>query len=491
MKSLIMGTLFFFSTIPILYAQQFPEMDTRNYVSDSTHFLPKNLWRAAIETFGINMGVWAVNRYIVNEDFAHINGQTIKNNFKTGFVWDTDKFSTNLFAHPYHGSLYFNAARSNGMDFWQSVPFTIGGSLMWELFMENEPPSINDLIATTGGGMAFGEITYRLSDLFLDDRTSGKERIGREILAGLLSPIRALNRLITGDAWRYRPSKGRAFSYVPVNFVINVGPRFLAEQEKSKNGDTGMAVLFRVNYGNPYSEPAYSPYEWFQVRAQIDFFSGQPLVSEFNTIGALWGKQIWKKTPRVLSFGVFQHFDYYDSEHIPGSEIKSAPYRISQAVAAGPGLLYHKSSTPADKVDIYGELYANGIGLGGSLTDYYRVGERDYNLGSGYSVKVFTGITYNKRWTFLLNLENYHIFTWKGYAPDVDFSQVDPNTFNVQGDKGNSRLTIFSPKLAYYSHKKWNIALSYRYFNRDTFYKYHDEVQSSTYDLMLTVGIKL
>lgn len=491
MRHISIIIVLFVFTIHFLHAQQFPEMATRNYVSDSTRFLPKKPWRAAAEVFGVNVGVWAIDRYIIKGDFAYINGSTIKNNFKTGPVWDTDKFSTNLFAHPYHGSLYFNAARSNGLNFWQSIPYTVGGSLMWEFFMENEPPSINDLMATTAGGTAFGEITYRISDLFIDDRTTGKERIGREILAGFISPIRALNRIITGDAWKYRPSKGRSFSYVPVNFVINVGPRFLAEQEKSSHGNVGMAILFRLNYGDTYSDPAYSPYEWFQLRGQIDLFSGQPVVSEFNTIGALWGKQIWQKDQRVLSFGFFQHFDYYDSKHIRGSEIEAAPYRISEAVAAGPGLLYHKSSTLGDKVDVYGELYANAIGLGGSLTDYYRVGERDYNMGSGYSVKTFAGLTYNKKWTFFINLENYHIFTWKGYDPDVDFTQVDPNTFNVQGDKGNSRLAIFSPKLVYYSGKKWNIALSYRYFSRDTYYKYHDEVNSSTYDLMLTMGIRL
>ena len=134
------------------------------------------------------------DRFLMNEDFAHINGHTIKNNFKTGPVWDTDKFSTNLVAHPYHGSLYFNAARSNGMNFWQSIPFAAGGSLMWEFFMENEPPSINDLMATTFGGVELGEITYRLSDLFIDDRSSGAERVGREILSGLISPVRGINR---------------------------------------------------------------------------------------------------------------------------------------------------------------------------------------------------------------------------------------------------------------------------------------------------------
>lgn len=122
MKQLLIVVIIYFSAISQGKAQQFPTMDTRKYVSDSIVFHKKNPWLAAGEVFGVNMGVWAVDRFVANADFAHINFNTIKNNFKRGFVWDTDMFSTNLFAHPYHGSLYFNAARSNGMNFWQSIP---------------------------------------------------------------------------------------------------------------------------------------------------------------------------------------------------------------------------------------------------------------------------------------------------------------------------------------------------------------------------------
>jgi hypothetical protein len=133
----------------------------------------------------------------MNQDFAEIGFKSFKRNLSHLPVWDTDKFSTNLIAHPYHGGLYFNAARSNGMTFWKSVPYTFGGSLMWEYFMENELPSINDLFATTFGGAEIGEITFRLSDLFIDNRSSGSERVGRELLVACLSPVRAINRLIT------------------------------------------------------------------------------------------------------------------------------------------------------------------------------------------------------------------------------------------------------------------------------------------------------
>lgn len=68
-------------------------------------------------TFGINMGVWAFDRYIRKADFAYIDFHTIKDNIKHGFVWDNDAMGTNMFMHPYHGSLYFNSARSNGYNF--------------------------------------------------------------------------------------------------------------------------------------------------------------------------------------------------------------------------------------------------------------------------------------------------------------------------------------------------------------------------------------
>lgn len=206
MRNFIITLLALFIFIPV-QGQNFPIVEPRNYTSDSTIILPFRPWQAAAEIIGTNIFVWSFNRFVTNEGFAQINGKTIKKNFKTGPVWDTDAFDTNLVAHPYHGSLYFNAARSNGLNFWQSAPFTLGGSLMWEFFMENEPPSTNDLIATTFGGIALGEITFRLSDIFLDYRTTGKERIGREVLAGVISPVRAVTRIINGDAWKKAETK--------------------------------------------------------------------------------------------------------------------------------------------------------------------------------------------------------------------------------------------------------------------------------------------
>ena len=492
MKKFILTGLICLFSFPWIRGQEYiPQITHRHYTSDSTLLQPRRPWKAALETFGLNMLVWSFDRYIVKEDWAYINGHTIKSNFKKGPVWDTDQFTTNLFSHPYHGSLYFNAARSNGMNFWQSAPFAAGGSLMWEFFMENEPPSINDMLATTFGGIELGEITYRLSDLFIDNRSSGAERVGREVLAGILSPVRAFNRIISGEAWRHGSSKGRTYSSVPVNFIVTMGPRFLAEQEGSKRGTTSLNINFRIDYGNPFNDDFYSPYEWFRFNFGMDLFSAQPVVSQVNAIGALWGKTVWTKGPRSLSAGLFQHFDFYNSELRDGSDLTVPPYRIAAPAAAGGGLIYYKQATSGDKTDIYAELYANGVALGASLSDYMLLGERDYNLGSGYSTKAGAGIIYNRRLAFLLNMENYHIFTWKGYDPEIDWSQADPGALNIQGDAGNARLTIFSMKLAYLLMDKWNITLTNRYFSRRTNYRYYPRVDYSTYDLMLGLGIRI
>lgn len=147
-------------------------------------------WRAGAETFGFNIGLWAFDRYVLKGHYAYISWNSIKENFRHGFEWDNDHLHTNMFDHPYNGSIFFNAGRSNGFNFWQSELFAIGGSAMWEMFMECEYPSTNDIIATPVGGAALGEVLYRTSDLILDDRSSGGKRFGREFAAFLVNPMR-------------------------------------------------------------------------------------------------------------------------------------------------------------------------------------------------------------------------------------------------------------------------------------------------------------
>lgn len=96
---------------------------------------------------------------------------------------------------------------------------------------EVEPPAINDLIATTIGGIALGEMTHRLSSLVLDDSKRGFGRFTREFLGTLICPMRGINRMITGDMWKVKRSHYKYHDYerIPIQFSISAGDRYLAD----------------------------------------------------------------------------------------------------------------------------------------------------------------------------------------------------------------------------------------------------------------------
>ncbi|HIX87472.1 MAG TPA: DUF3943 domain-containing protein [Candidatus Parabacteroides intestinigallinarum] len=229
--------------------------------ADVARLEKKAFWRAATETFGFNIGLWAFDRYVKKGHFAYISFQTIKENFKHGFEWDNDHLSTNMFAHPYNGSLFYNAGRSNGYNFWQSELFAIGGSAMWELFMEREYPSTNDIIATPIGGAAIGEVLYRASDLLLDDRSSGAERFGRELAVFALSPIRSLTRIVTGDAWKRRATPGRHFGHPPLSVDLSLGARALMFHDADNRVKAGATARLGVEYGDRFGGDTRVPYD--------------------------------------------------------------------------------------------------------------------------------------------------------------------------------------------------------------------------------------
>src|SRR5262249_9499771 len=91
----------------------------------------KRFFLASFEVGLLEFLPWAYNRYVADDAFAHISWHTVSENWHTGFVYDRDDFNTNQFAHPYHGSLYFDAARSNGYTYWESGLFTLAGAAIW------------------------------------------------------------------------------------------------------------------------------------------------------------------------------------------------------------------------------------------------------------------------------------------------------------------------------------------------------------------------
>ncbi len=215
--------------------------------ADVAYYGKKHFWRAGAEVIGFNTGLWAFDRFVQKGDFAYISFNTIKENFKHGFIWDNDQLGTNTFLHPYNGSLYYAAGRSNGFNYWQSELFAIAGSALWELFMECEYPSTNDVIATPIGGAVLGETLFRASDAVLDDRSGGLERFEREFAAFILSPMRGINRLVTGQAWRRRATPGRMFGTPNIAMQMSLGVKMMAFQGRMRSPYPGAVMQLDLN----------------------------------------------------------------------------------------------------------------------------------------------------------------------------------------------------------------------------------------------------
>ena len=462
------------------WKQAWAEKRSKLVFADSTMALPtpKRPWQALAEVTAINVGVQLFDRWALNSDFAQTTLRSLRHNFTDGMVWDNDFFITNMFAHPYHGNLYFNAARTNGLSFWESAPYSLLGSAMWEFLGETEPPAINDIIATTCGGMAIGEMTHRLSHTILDDRDHGWRRFWREAAAAIINPIQGIHRIVSGDAWRVRSDHYRYhdFHEIPVDVSFSVGWRYLADDGALFRGVHAPYVNMTLTYGTSVDGDKHTtPYDFFDLETNAAFGGGQPMVNTLSIVGRLWSTPILDKKDMAGEFGIYQHFNYYDAKPIEdGSEL--TPYRISEAAGFGPGFIVSLPQMGAIS-KLEQRVFLSGILLGGTKSDFFNVIERDYNMGSGFSVKSKTQIDFGKFGRFVLNAKYFRLYTWKGYE-DKDLNayasgEKDLHYLNVQGDNSNAALLVINPIIEFHLARQWSINLSTTYYWRRTHYNYY------------------
>ena len=443
----------------------------------------KRPWLAAAEATFINVGVHCFDRFVLGKGYAKTTFRSCWDNITNGFVWDNDNFKTNLFMHPYHGNLYFNSARSNGLSFLESAPYALGGSLMWEMLGETEPPAINDLMATTMGGIAIGEVAHRISNLVLNDSKRGLGRLVREVVATVINPVKGFNRIVRGEAWRVRTSNYlyHDFERIPLNYSVSLGARYLADNHSLFRGEANPYLTLHLEYGHPLNDEGEShPYDYFDAEVSFGLSPNQPLVHSLHLLGRLWSTPMIERRGLKAEFGLYQHFNYYDSEPVKDGT-KLTPYRISEAAALGPGVVL---SVPQHGALRYFEqrLMLSGILLGGTKSDYYNVIDRDYNMGSGFSLKTRTLAELRNFGRFVLQANYYRIFTWKGYD-QAKLQSGDPLYLNAQGDHGNAALLVVSPSFEIDLSNGWGLLVRGIYYGRHTHYSHHPDVSAHTFEL--------
>ena len=117
-------------------------------------------------------------------------------------------------------------------------------------------------------------------------------------------------------------------------------------------------------------------------------------------------------------------------------------------------------------------LHANGIILGGILSDYYRYYHRNYNWGSGFAFKFGLNLFYKQRFSLSFANQFYRLYTWKGYDRNNDWSQT-PNgkPINVQGDRANANFNHFEAHVNYRIWKRLQASIGIDWFKRHMFYE--------------------
>ena len=180
MKKIFAAFVIFLFFVASLFAQSEP-----NGESESASV--KDVVISAGDVCLVNMIFNSCARIVLEEEYSQTTLSTMKDNLKSRWVWDKDGYFMNQFGHPYQGSLYYGAGRSNGLDFWQSFFIAAGGSFLWEEFGETTTPSVNDIITTPICGAIVGETLHRLyidaSEFF-------------PALAWVLSPADGLNSAV-------------------------------------------------------------------------------------------------------------------------------------------------------------------------------------------------------------------------------------------------------------------------------------------------------
>ena len=397
----------------------------------------KRPWHAALEVFSVDFANWAIDRYVLNRSYARVGLASWAYNLRHGFIFDPDTFGMNFFAHPFSGSLYFNSARSLGLGFWASTPYAFGGSLLWEMFGETQQPSVNDLVMTTTGGIMLGETLFRLSSLVLDDTDTGWSRAGRETLAFLINPIRGVNRLLFGDAFR-RQSVNRQLR---TSFRGSFGYRgyFVGESTKLSGltFSPGLEFEFVLGESTPFN-PAKSPFDLVFFDSALRH-GRQKLAFSVNSYALLVGHEVFNVSGQRTLLGLFQNFDYISNEivSVGGS---SFALGMDSSYPFGSGFTMR----------MVGQLGA--VVFGASNNKYTLIEERDYNYGLGPMAKVDFWLSQPRLGRLLLRWGHYQLYTFRATA----LAGVDSHDF----------LTFVSAKYGLTFWGKLGIRFEYVLFKR-------------------------
>ena len=302
-------------------------------------------------------------RVVDEPAFYEVSPASIRRNLSHSWVIDEDPFEINQIGHPYQGAMYHDIARSNGMNYWQSMAYTFAGSAFWEVFGETTPPSFNDQIATGIGGSFLGEPLFRISRLLLEraDRGPG---VWRTLASVLVSPPTGLNHLMVGD-----PAGSFGLDAVPFSDIrVQVGTSGIVP-----GGSRSLSSLqldqphlsLSMDYGYPGSASYQHerPFDYFRIEGSVSE-EGMELSTRGLIAGAdyrsgrlagVWGlygsydyftPDDFRLSTTAFSFGTTLQASLTESVVLQSTGLIGGGYAAARAIGPEDGRDYHYGVSP-------------------------------------------------------------------------------------------------------------------------------------------------
>ena len=416
----------------------------------------RRVGRAFLQNLAVNT-LYELANLARGQETAKITPKTWWTNMKQGWVWDLDDFLVNQIGHPYQGSNYFNAGRANGLSFWESAGMTAFGSGTWEYFGETNHASLNDLINTTLGGIALGEMLHRTAWLVRDTRASGRGRLWKEIGATAIDPVTGITRFISGDSSLV---SDKPAEMVPPSLagLMSAGALWQGTNSRALDGKGHPFLEMDLDYGEAAGRSRL-PYDAFTVRFR--FGGGSPF-SEARVRGRLLGQPLGGGR---FQLNVLQDYDFKQNKayqfgaqsfEVNVSFTGKLSSRTSVRVGGWGGLIalgavdslpIGVTSPPVEEEPPDGESPGQGV----------EEGPRFYDYGPGAVFGGAASLAHDGHTWVAFSYEGHHLYTLDGIRANHLLNQA--------------RIDLLAPLRG-----SIGIGVSGEYFDRRTFYQ--DEAQT-------------
>ena len=366
--------------------------------------LPAPLPGRAVLAGGLGLAVpWAVNKWVRQNGISNTYPRTWWSNIAGRWEWDDNSFSINQFGHPLQGAMYYNGFRSNGYGFGTSAAAATVGSFLWECCFETNRAAVNDMVTTAVGGMSVGEYAWRLSDLVIDNRSTGAARVFRETAAGIINPVRLAHRLVRGEAWRRgsNPSTTETLSSRVSVGALQVRPRVGGVGTTS----TGAAVTGVIYYGDPIDDLAKKPFSYFDLQGTLTSIRGAGIYEVRGQAG-LAGRVLTRRgAVDRRAVGALLQYEYDDNR-----AFEYGAQKVSLAFLNRWGV--------GRRTTLLADATARGVILGAIGVESAVVSEegRDYDFGTGGGGSLDAAIDVRDRGELRLSAATVGLVTTDGVA---------------------------------------------------------------------------